>query len=450
LDLKFFIHTFGCQMNQYDSELVSGILETAGFLRADSYQKSDICLVNSCSVRELAAQKARSELGLYAMHKRQSKKKIYYGILGCLAEQEGKNFLKKFPDVDLVVGPAFERQLEELIKKVLAGEGPVIKTGTGEGNWEVDGLIKRESRTKAWITVSKGCNSFCSYCVVPSVRGREESRPFLDILKEVEKLVKNGYKEINLLGQNVNTYGRELKEKTKDIAALLWEIDALPGEFWVRFWTSHPKDIPDRLVQTVAECKKICPQFHLPVQSGSDPVLKVMNRKYTVSQYLEIIEKIRKNIPGAAVSTDFIVGFPGETEKDFNASLELYRKVRFDTAYTYKYSPRKGTKAFELEDKVSKGEKEERLKALMSLQKEIGREINNGFIGTIREVMMDSPELTGASGRDRTNRPFLVEGLKSYKEGEVHRVKVTGATAFSLKGTAETNSKHEIQNSKQN
>ena len=441
MNKTYFIRTFGCQMNEYDSELVAGILEKAGFSRAETYEKADICLVNSCSVRELAAQKARSELGMFAMHKRRGKKKIYYGIIGCLAELEGRKFLKKFPDIDLIVGPAFERDLAECVKQVFLGTGAVIKTGAKAQDWEKDSLIQRENRKNAWVTVSKGCNSFCSYCVVPYARGREESRPFEDIIKEVKQLAKKGYKEINLIGQNVNTYGRDFKGAVldRDFSGLLKEIDAIPGNFWVRFWTSHPKDIPDRLIDTVALSKKICPLFHLPVQSGSDAVLKAMNRKYTVAQYLETVEKIKRKIPGSAVSTDFIVGFPGETERDFCASLELYKRALFDTAFTYKYSPRKGTKAFGIKDDVPKNVKEERLKALMSLQKELGKEINSLLIGTEREVMLTAPVSGKVSGRDRTNRPFLVEGLKKYREGDVVKVKVTGATPFSLKGTVQGN-----------
>jgi len=436
LNKTFFIHTFGCQMNQYDSELVTGILEKEGLSRVDAYEKADLCLVNSCSVRELAAQKARSELGLFALYKRRSRKKVYYGIIGCLAEQEGKNLFKKFPDMDLIAGPAHERQLGQYVSSILAGNGPVIKTGEGVQDWDVDALIKRENSRSAWVTVSKGCNSFCSYCVVPYARGREESRPFSAIVREIKALTGRGYKEINLLGQNVNTYGRDLKGAAagKDFSALLKEVNSLPGDFWVRFWTSHPKDIPDTLIDAVASGKKICPLFHLPVQSGSDAILKAMNRKYTAGQYLEITEKIRKKIPGAAISTDFIVGFPGETEKDLELSLELYRKARFDTAFTYKYSPRKGTRAFDLKDEVSKDVKEERLRALMTLQKELGLEINRQFIGTVRDVMLSAPGPGPAGGRDRTNRPFLVEGVKKYKEGEIVSVKVTGAAPFSLKG----------------
>lgn len=433
---KYFIHTFGCQMNQYDSELVAGILDKAGLKRADNYEKADVNIVNSCSVRELAAQKARSELGMFAAYKRNSEKRVYYGIIGCLAEQEGKNLFIKFPDMDFIIGPAYERRLGEYINKVILGDGPVVAIGTGDEDWETDALIKRKSKRNAWVTVSKGCNSFCSYCVVPYVRGREASRPYKSIIKEVEKLVKEGYKEINLLGQNVNTYGRDIaSDKNFEFSDLLKAIDAVKGEFWVRFWTSHPKDIPLKLIETVAASKKICPAIHLPVQSGSDRILKLMNRNYTSEAYLRIIEEIRKRVKNVSISSDIIVGFPGETEADFRRTMELYEKAAFDVAYTYTYSARKGTKAYATKDTVSEKAKNERLKALMELQRRISQEVNDKYLGKVLPVLLDEERGKDniLSGRTNNNKPVFVESAAGLVAGFV-QVEITQAKPFSMKG----------------
>ncbi len=422
-------------MNQYDSELVDGILSKEGMVRVDSYEKADICLVNSCSVRELAAQKARSELGMFAAYKRKSKKPVYYGIIGCLAEQEGKHFLVKFPDIDFIIGPAYERQIGAYAKKVLAGGGTAVVTGPGKEDWTADELIKRESKKNAWVTVSKGCNSFCSYCVVPYVRGRETSRPFGSIISEVEKLVGEGYKEINLLGQNVNTYGKDFSAiEKKDFSELLKAVDDIKGEFWVRFWTSHPKDIPLKLIETVASSKKICPHFHLPIQSGSDRILKLMNRNYTAESYLRIIGEIKKRIKNVSVTSDIIVGFPGETEADFRRTLELYKKAAFDVAYTYTYSARKGTKAFDIKETVSETMKNERLRELMNIQREISQEVNDKYIGQVLPVLLDGTVVEDnlLNGRTNNNKPIFVEG-NACKGGFV-RVKITETKPFSLKG----------------
>ena len=431
---KYFIHTFGCQMNLSDSEIVSGVLDKAGLVEVDSYEKADICLVNSCSVRELAAQKARSELGMFAAYKRKSKKAVFYGIIGCLAEQEGKHLCVKFPDIDLIIGPAYERSIGESVKKLLAGKGPVYSTGAAKEDWTADTIIKRESKKNAWVTVSKGCNSFCSYCVVPYVRGRETSRPFESIVTEVEKLVSEGYKEINLLGQNVNTYGRDTaSSKNRDFSDLLKAVDSIKGEFWVRFWTSHPKDIPLKLIETVADSEKICPHFHLPIQSGSDRILKLMNRNYTAEAYLRIIEEIKKRIKNVSVTSDIIVGFPGETEADFKRTLELYKKAAFDVAYTYTYSARKGTKAFDIKETVSEKMKNERLRELMDLQKIISQDVNDKYVGQLLPVLLDGTvEGVFLNGRTHNNKPIFVEG-KAGKSDFV-QVKITEAKTFSLKG----------------
>jgi len=423
-------------MNQYDSELVAGILEKAGLSRAAAYEKADISLVNSCSVRELAAQKARSELGMFAAHKRKSKKKVYYGIIGCLAEQEGKKLSIKFPDIDFIVGPSEERRMEEYLQKVLSGRGPAVAVGAGKEDWKTDSLIKRESRKNAWVTVSKGCNSFCSYCVVPYVRGREASRPFESIISEVKKLVSEGYKEINLLGQNVNAYGKDLAGSA-DFSELLGAVDAVEGDFWVRFWTSHPKDIPLKLIETVASSKKICPHFHLPVQSGSDKILRLMNRNYTAESYLRIVEEIRKRIKDVSITSDIIVGFPGETEADFRHTIELYEKAAFDVAYTYTYSPRKGTKAYDMKDTVSGQIKDQRLKTLMELQRDLSQKVNDKYIGRVLPVLLDGTVVEDnlLNGRTNNNKPIFVEvpaGRKIKKD--FTQVKITEAKPFSVKG----------------
>ena len=431
----YFIKTFGCQMNEYDSELVAGQLQELGLSEASKMEEADLILVNTCSVRALAEQKALSELGMFAVLKRKSKKrKIFYGVIGCLAEHKGRKFLAKFWDIDLIVGPSHERNFKELVREALAGEGPVIALGEAVQDFSKDVSILRKSKNGAWVTVSKGCNSFCSYCIVPYLRGKEESRSLKSILKEVKLLIEEGYKEITLIGQNVNTYGKDLKDGKYDFSDLLKAIEAIPGKFWVRFYTSHPKDIPEKLMDTVAGAKKICPHFHLPIQSGSDRILKLMNRHYTRSDYLEIVRKLRERVNDVALSTDIIVGFPGETEADFKETMDLYAAANYDAAYTYKYSPRQGTKSFELEDDVSSQKKGERLKALMAMQRIVSSKVNNKLVGTIREVLLDNeqPKEHELTGRDKGNKPVFIKYAGKKQEGYFIKVRIVKANPFSL------------------
>ncbi|MEI7904273.1 MAG: tRNA (N6-isopentenyl adenosine(37)-C2)-methylthiotransferase MiaB [Candidatus Firestonebacteria bacterium] len=431
----FYLHTMGCQMNKYDSELISGLLIKEGFKPAVSEQQADIVILNTCSVRALAAQKAYSYLGRLAKRKKKDKKLILV-MSGCVAEQDGLEARDRIPGLDLVIGPSKIREIGKYLKETIRKKRGTIAVGDEGIDWKADPLIKRVSPSKAWITVSKGCNSFCSYCIVPYVRGRELSRPFEDILKEARELAAAGYSEINLLGQNVNTYGKDIPGH-RDFSDLLKELASIEGRFRIFFMTSHPKDIPIKLIDTVAGSSKISPLFHLPVQSGSDRILKLMNRGYTRAGYQNNLKEIRSRVKGASITSDIIVGFPGETGEDFKETMELVSESGFDSAYTFKYSPRKGTAAAGLDDSVKQWEKEKRLEDLMALQASIGQKLNEALEGAVLEVLLDDPPYGkgGVTARTVSNKPVMLEKTGGLEAGaRFVKVKITGATPFAVKG----------------
>ncbi|MFH1824979.1 MAG: tRNA (N6-isopentenyl adenosine(37)-C2)-methylthiotransferase MiaB [Candidatus Firestonebacteria bacterium] len=434
---KFYIHTFGCQMNKYDSEVISGILTNASFSNTPCFTEADVILVNTCSVREHAEQRAYSKLIEFLALKK-NKKDLIVGVVGCLADAYAEGILwldhkRKLPTVDLIIGPNHIRNIDLYVKRALNGEKPVIVVGDYKQDWEKDFTIDRVSSKKAWIAISKGCNSFCSYCIVPYVRGREESKPVSEILKEVRKLVQSGYREINLLGQNVNSYGKDLNEGI-DFADLLRSIDELEGDFWIRFFTSHPKDIPAKLVETISKSKRICNHFHLPIQSGSDKILKLMNRGYTASYYKNKVKEIRDKIKEISITSDIIVGFPGESEEDFNETIKLVKEVRFDFAFTFKYSPRTKTKAYELKDDVKKEDKQQRLSILMGVQNQIALENNKELIGRILKVLVErDTSQKNEVCRTETNKIVEITNKDKIKQDFIS-VKIIKASPYGLKG----------------
>ena len=434
MEHKVFIKTFGCQMNKYDSELICGILNNAGFSNTIFLDDADIVLVNTCSVRAHAAERAYSNLRDLSRLKKERKIKIL-GVCGCLAESEKERFLKKIPNIDLIIGPNYIRNINLYVERALNGESPIVAIGDITQDWKIDFNIYRQSDKKAYVTVIKGCNSFCSYCIVPYVRGREQSRPIDDILNEIKNLIKSGYKEICLLGQNVNSYGKDLYENI-DFTDLLKRIDEIKGDFWIRFLTSHPKDIPTRLIDTVSKSNKICKYFHLPVQSGSDRILKLMNRGYTVSYFKDKIREIREKIKNVSISSDIIVGFPGETEEDFNETVELCKEIQFDSVFTFKYSVREGTTAAKLEDSVKKEEKEKRAKIIDEIQKDIALKLNQMLVGTVQRVLVDS-KVKGKTivGRTEGNKEVFFSSSNDLKSiNDFVDVKITKACPFSLRG----------------
>jgi tRNA-2-methylthio-N6-dimethylallyladenosine synthase len=387
---SLYIHTIGCQMNVYDSEQMTAVLQAVGYTAALAPEEADLVIVNTCSVRAKAEQKVFSLLGRLEAIKRR-RPGLIVGVAGCVAQQEGPRLLKRAPHVDLVIGTRAVPRLADLVRKVEAGERPVVDldlttpaAGFPEATWAMDAPTGAVTR---FITVMRGCDNFCAYCVVPHVRGREASRRPEAILDEVRRAVADGAREVTLLGQNVNSYGAQ--EGLCSFADLLARVNAVEGLGRIRFTTSHPKDLTPDLIESFGRLDKLCPHIHLPVQSGSDRVLDRMNRRYTRAHYLDIISKLRDSCSEIAVTTDMIVGFPGETRADFEATLDLMRQVHFDSLFAFIYSDRPKAPSIHLPDKVPAPEKRERLQELLRLQDGITRRKNAALVGTIQEVMAE-------------------------------------------------------------
>jgi tRNA-2-methylthio-N6-dimethylallyladenosine synthase len=383
-----FVETYGCQMNKNDSELVRGILDERGYPLADDWESADVVLVNTCSVREHAEQRVLGRLGVLAGWKRRSPNRRI-GVLGCMAQRLGASHGDLRPCVDFIVGPDGYRRLPELID---GAPLPVTDTDFRPDELYGDVVPKRDSGISGWVTISRGCGNFCSYCIVPYTRGPERCRPMAEITAEIESLVGRGFREITLLGQNVNSY----RDATADFADLMRRAARVPGLLRLRFMTSHPKDLTDGLLDAMAGEPAVCPHLHLPVQSGSDRILARMNRKYDRNRYLEIVRKARERMPDLALSTDIMVGFPGETDADFDGTMDLLERVRFDDAYTYAYSPRSGTAAAGFEDGVPDEIRFRRLSALIVRQRAITLEKRKEWMGRTVEVLPERP-----SPRDR-------------------------------------------------
>ncbi len=403
---KYLILTYGCQMNVSDSEVLAGYLEGMGYSAVKNEEEADILIINTCAIRKKAEEKVYSRLGMLRELKK-NKPGMIIALWGCLAQHEGiaRKIKERFKFIDLVSGPnALERFPELLEKAGSAGKTVFDLNLLGER----ESLpVKRNDGFKAWVPISHGCNNFCSYCVVPYVRGPEISRLPEKILNETKELIKNGFKEVTLLGQNVNSYGKDLKQKI-DFADLLRTLDQLDNNsLRIRFMTSHPKDFSEKVIRTIAEGKNICEHIHLPLQSGSDRILKEMNRRYNREFYWKIIEKIRTIIPNSSITTDIIVGFPGEDEEDFALTMEMVERVRFDAAFTFIYSPRKGTKAAEKRNQVLPEVKRERIIKLNKKQNRINLEKNQSLLGSIQEVLVEGKSKTDINmytGRTRTNK----------------------------------------------
>ena len=421
---KFYIETFGCEMNKLDSEVLGGILEREGFSPAASPEDADVILVNTCSVREHAERRALARLGRL-LGLKSERPEVVLGVVGCMAQRMKEELLARLPGIDLVAGPDNYRKVPEVLKD---GNFPVVLTEQDEELYE--GVEpRREGKVRAWVAIMRGCNNFCSYCIVPYVRGRERSRPHRSVLREVEELAEEGYKDVTLLGQNVDSYC----DGEVDFAGLLRLVDRA-GVPRVRFLTSHPKDLSEEVLRAISECPSLCEHLHLPIQSGSDRVLELMRRGYTVERYIRIVEEARRLIPGISITTDILVGFPGETEEDFRMTLDVMRIVQFDDAYMYRYSPRPGTLAARFPDEVPEEEKLRRLDEVIRLQREITRKKNERLLGSEVEVLLEAPAKRGGMlGRTRTGKPVVVEG-EDLKLGEFVRVRVTGTTGPTLLG----------------
>ena len=388
---KFYIETYGCQMNVADSEVVAAILEDKGYQRTQEKSEADVILVNTCSVREKAQEKVFSDLGRFNKTLRRKNPDLIIGVSGCVASQEGEAIVKRAPYVNIVFGPQTLHRLPDMIHEYEKTGDAQIDTSFPEIE-KFDHLPPaRVEMPTAYVSIMEGCSKFCSYCIVPYVRGRERSRAPEDIIREIEELVKNGVVEIMLLGQNVNSYGKNL-ESPITFAELLRRVERIEGLKRIRFMTSHPKDLSDELIEVMASSKKICRHLHLPLQSGSSEILKKMNRHYTKEQYLELAERIRKAVPDISLTTDIIVGFPGETEEDFEETLEVVRKVRYDSAFTFIYSKRTGTPAAAMENQVPEEVVKERFDRLLAEVQAISAQVCGRDVHTVQEVLVEEPD----------------------------------------------------------
>jgi tRNA-2-methylthio-N6-dimethylallyladenosine synthase len=429
--LTFFIRTFGCQMNESDSEHIAGILHQAGTAKASRPEDADIIIINTCAVRKKAEEKLFSYIGRIALLKK--KKPIQVGVVGCVAQLRGLELMAKNLGVDFVLGPDNYAELPEILQKSTA-EKHVSTTWSSDWHEIPPDLILRESRVSAYVPVMEGCHNFCAYCVVPFTRGQEKYRPLSSILDEVKDLSRKAFKEIQLLGQNVNCYRDP--ESGQGFRALLQETNAVEGIEWIRFLTSHPKNFSAEIAEAMQQSKKICRQLHLPLQSGSTSTLKKMRRGYTREEYLEKVSYLRRLMPEISLSTDIIVGFPGETEKDFEATLAVLRQIRFTNIFSFRYSPRPLTRAAKLEDDVPPEEKRRRLEEVQTLQKRIQLENHSRQVGRVIKVLCLGPGKRTPHlhfGRNEGNEVvnFLSpEGCL----GKFVDVRITGYGPYSLQG----------------
>ena len=418
-----YIETYGCQMNVSDSELMLGVLGREGYVRSDDPARADVILVNTCAVRDHAEQRVLSRMGELKGYKRPGGAGVL-GVVGCMAQRLGARLLERVPQVDLVVGPDGYRGLPELIARARAGERAAEVEFKGWEHYE-DVPAVRETSVSAFVTVQRGCDYRCTFCIVPMTRAPERSRTLADVVREVAGLVGDGTTEVTLLGQTVNSY----HDGTHDFADLLRAVGAVAGVRRLRFTSPYPTDFTERVVAAMAENEAVCEHVHLPVQSGSSRVLKRMLRRYDRDRYLAVVQSLRDAIAGIALTTDIIVGFPGETESDFQETLSLVEQVGFDDAYTFKYSPREGTPATRLKDTVPDGVAGERLERLIALVRAVARGKNVGLVGSTHEVLIEARAKRGdlLQGRTRTNKVALVAGPDSWI-GTYRTVRLTGTT----------------------
>lgn len=432
---KFYLKTYGCQMNEHDSENIEALLTFLGFEKVSDYLDADLVLLNTCSIRENAHNKAFGMLGRLK-HLKQEKKDLLVGLCGCMAQEASvvDSILKDYPWVNFVFGTHNMYQLPEIIDKAIEENKQQIEVFSREGDL-IEGLpVLRVNNYKAYVNIIYGCNKFCTYCIVPYTRGRERSRLKEDVLKEVQSLVNDGYKEVTLLGQNVNAYGKDIYDDYS-FADLLEDV-AKMGILRIRFTTSHPWDFTDRMIEVIGKYSNIMPSVHLPVQSGSSRILKLMGRRYTKESYLELFNKIKKTVPGVSISTDIIVGFPGETEEDFQETLDLVRTCKYDNAFTFVFSKREGTPACRLEDPVPLKEKEERLQRLNEVVNHYFLENNKALVGKDVEVLVEgiSEKKNMYYGYSDTNKLVNFSSSKEIKAGDLVTVKIVEAKTWSLDG----------------
>ncbi len=436
LNKRYFVKTYGCQMNEHDSEMISAILEDMGYTRANDYNDADLIILNTCAIRENAHNKTFGMLGRIK-HLKQTKKDLLVGLAGCMSQEESvvDEIISKYKWMDFVFGTHNIHKLPEILKEHMRTKKLEVNVWSNEGN-VIEGIpSKRDSKYKAWVNIMYGCDKFCTYCIVPYTRGKQRSRLPLDIIEEVKKLKLEGYKEVTLLGQNVNAYGKDFKDMDYKMENLLEDV-AKTGIDRVRFVTSHPWDFTDSMIDVIAKYDNICNYIHLPVQSGSSRILKLMGRRYTKESYIELYNKIRNKVKNCSITTDIIVGFPGETKEDFEETLSLARECKFDSAFTFIYSPREGTPAAKMKDDVSLEEKEQRLHELNEVINKYALEANEKLVGQVVPVLIEGESQKDNSmvaGYTDTMKLVNVKADKS-SIGKIINVKITDAKTWSLDG----------------
>ena len=436
---KFCVVTYGCQQNEADSERLAGMLASMGYERTGREEDADLILVNTCAVREHAEIRALSVTGQYK-HLKEKDPGLLIGVCGCMVSQEHRldDIKFRYPYVDFAFGTSYLWQLPEILYTKLTRKKRLFLPDAGdEGNIAENIPVLRECSYRAWLSVMYGCNNFCTYCVVPHVRGRERSRYREDIIKEAKELVADGVRDITLLGQNVNSYGRGLYDDY-GFPELLRDINGLDGDFTIRFMTSHPKDATKKLIDTMTDCKKIAPQLHLPLQSGSDAVLRRMNRHYTYESYKALVEYAREKIPGLTLTSDIMVGFPGETEEDFEQTLKALREIKYDMVYSFIYSRRKNTPAAEYDDQIPEDIKGVRFRRMLDIQNGIGLEINREYVGKTVRVLCDGESKTDEkmlAGKTDGGKNVCFSGTTA--AGGYTNVRITEARPFVLMGEEE-------------
>lgn len=430
---KYFLKTYGCQMNVHDSELIKNLVEGIGFLEVDKMEDADLVLLNTCAIRENAHDKVFGFLGR-CKHEKENRRDMIICVCGCMAQEPSvcEEILEKHKYIDIVFGTHNMHELPNMLINKM--NKTTIEVESIEGNVYENLHYKRDSKIEAWVNIMYGCDKFCTYCIVPYTRGKQRSRKSLKIIEEVEALKQDGYKEVTLLGQNVNAYGKDLEGEIS-FAELLKRISDI-GIERIRFVTSHPWDFTDEMIDIISERDNIMPYIHLPLQSGSSRILKLMGRRYTKEEYLTLYNKIKTKIPNASITTDIIVGFPGETDEDFNETMDVVRTCKFDSAFTFIFSPREGTPALKLKDDTSLTVKEERLQKLNKLVNELSLEANELYVGKKVKVLINGESEKGTdkiSGYTETMKLVNVLGSKD-KIGQIVEVEITEAKSFSLNG----------------
>lgn len=438
----YYLETFGCQMNRYDSEKIDTILANSGMVRADSPAHADLIVLNTCSIRDKAEQKVFSRIGRLARYKGENKN-LVIALGGCMATLRKEEIFRRAPVLDIAFGPDSLSRLPELVEESRSGKKRRMAVEfSNDGFGKRPAPAARPSKISAWVAIMKGCDNHCSYCVVPATRGPEVSRPSSPILAEVTELAENGYKEINLLGQNVNSYGKKLHPKI-DFPRLLRMVAEVEGIRRIRFMTSHPKDLTDDLIEVMATTEKVCPSIHLPLQAGSNRILRMMNRGYTSAQYLERLERLKKALPDITVSTDIMVGFPTETEEEFRETLNVMETARYDSIYLFNYSKRPGTPSAEYEGALTRKVSQSRFERALRLNREIIAKNNRNLVGRKFGVLCEGSYNGGRDnphgrwlGRTPGNHLVLFGSDKNYT-GETAPVTITGVMGYNLKGEAD-------------